>query len=80
MFGPNIRGWIGDIPMGANSATSCYGALSQGEKWTSADIMSGDYAGYWTLDFNAANSSVAYKAEATTVQPPALQLLPCIRF
>ncbi|WP_205051034.1 hypothetical protein, partial [Parasutterella secunda] len=36
---PNIIGWIGDIPMGTNSGSNVYGALFQGEKWTTADIL-----------------------------------------
>lgn len=82
MFGtrPNIIGWIGDIPMGTNSGSNVYGALFQGEQWTTADILQGQYAGYWTLQFNASSSNSTYKDGTTTVQPPALSALPCIRY
>ena len=79
---PNIRGTMNDIPSGANnfSKTGAFTDSSQAEtRWYLDANNSGQIRFLFPLSFNAANSNAIY-GSADTVQPPALQLIPQIRY
>lgn len=69
---PNITGNLG------NSKQSIGGAFYGDDKWTYS-VPSGTQAKGQTISFAASRSSSIY-GKSTTVQPPALTLLPCIKY
>ena len=72
---PNITGFATDVYFGTNY--SSLGALTLTS--TQKMLPWGDAQNTGILDFNASRSNTIY-GNSTTVQPPALALLPCIKY
>lgn len=75
MFGPNIIGKIGNLGLNFSETTN-EGALwgAKGDWWGGSN----DDNYKTTLNLDASRSSTVY-GRSTTVQPPSLRLLPCIK-
>ena len=77
MFGPNIQG-DANWASGTTSGGQGHGALSFSTSGTSLAEFGGSGKGDVFIYLNASSSNSVYNG--STVQPSALQALPCIRF
>ena len=76
MFGrPNITGGTTDQYLASGATFSVSGAYV---KVQTASSMRGTEAGGWKIHFDASGASDVYGA-SSTVQPPSIRLLPCIK-
>lgn len=73
---PNITGYIDNFDQ-ETSASGAFTKSSPGSGWNPTGGSSSDRR---RMNFSAANSSSIYKNSVTTVQPPALKLLPIIKY
>lgn len=81
MFGPNITGSASFHAMSDNSVrerATFLGALYQGEKGSYSAGASYDQSNF-VIGFDASKSSAIF-GRSSTVQPPSISLLPCIKF
>lgn len=72
---PNIKGSLTDI-----GTISTSGSFYDAYRSTVHTAVGGGSGTYGTINFDASRSSSIYSDSVTTVQPPAIQLLPQIRY
>jgi microcystin-dependent protein len=74
---PNITGCIGDFNTYDNDTSLASGAFWRTYTRTNQGSRSGSNDEHYRVDMNASRCSAVY-GRSSTVQPPALRLLPCI--
>lgn len=84
---PNITGVFGDIMANGgydshfsiNYGTGVFSKFDPHNGWRDGHTPNYNTNGFWNMSFDASRSSSIY-GNSDTVQPPAITLLPCIRY